>query len=79
MTDMVEKVGIAICNERTRGECYRECVPSCQCTGPFDAARAAIEALMDPTEEMCAAAFTGPDTGKRDYQAMLRAALGEGE
>ncbi len=38
-------------------------------------ARAAIEAMREPTEEMRMAAGDGPNTSARVYQAMIDAAL----
>ena len=81
MTEMVEKVARAICKEQGA-------LPGVY-PAYYPAARAAISALMEPTQKMIAAVMTKtpaevtPETMDdlelvlRDYQAMLKAALND--
>lgn len=75
MTTMVEKVAIAIrnVNETTVGLTYSELTR--------EMARAAIEALMEPTESMLDAgdAADGYDVYVGVWAAMIQAALKEGQ
>ncbi len=83
MTDMVEKVGKAIWDSRTRGSDSRrynyewEHVAAEIRKSNMEHARAAIRALMEPTEEMYGAALNAypPDHTREVWQAMLKAAL----
>ena len=101
MTDMVEKVARAVCKsgkfETGEGTCALRCLDqlgSARDSCPHvkkvhgDLARAAIRALMEPTEGMLAATIYEYDHAKalRDgeapfavdvWQAMLKAALDE--
>lgn len=70
MSEMIERVARAI--HASLG--YEAGWPHPECTQCIDAARAAIEAMREPTDEMCYAA------GLRQYSAgtyreMIRAAL----
>ncbi len=83
MTDMVEKVAKAIWDSRTRGADFRrynydwEHVAAEIRKNNMEYARAAIRALMEPTEEMYGAALNAypPDHTREVWQAMLKAAL----
>lgn len=82
MTDMVEKVARAIAESRRRvvpgGPPPTESpMPQIQIDGYHKAARAAIRALMEPTEKMRGAIITDTPVGLvlKDWQAMLKAAL----
>ena len=93
MSEMVERVARAICSASELGQLLPHCVDAAWQEW-LPEARAAIEAMLQPTEQQIAAAWDVitaekqgqgitrlmPGLGAREiYQAMITAALGEGE
>ncbi len=93
MSPMVEKVAQAITDAFTNGNVQFEDVEEHHRRPYLEAARAAIEAMSDPSPKMCNAACAAMSPGKRPtpnrvshkakhairYRAMIQAALEEAQ
>lgn len=87
MSEMVERVARAICRSNCSPRMSRDHI-ECQVENAWDMwipeARAAIEAMREPTSDMVIVGFNrakpylGTETMRQSYRAMIQASLGDG-